>query len=216
MRPPWRGRRASVAADTPSDVDMMARVVAGDDEAFACLVGRHEHGLYNYLRRMVQDEALAADLAQETWLRVFRYARRYDATRPFSTWLFTIAHHCCMDALRWRRRLDLHTDTAARHVPSTSCAYPDPREALQDQETLDIVRAAIGALPEPQRAVVLLRHYHGLSYREISEIVQCSLGTVKSRLHHAVRRLRHALRPLEIDDKVPGVRRLHNASPDGE
>lgn len=203
MRPPWRRRRASPAADPLSDAALMARVVAGDDEAFAHLVRRYEHGLYNYLRRMTQNDALTADLVQETWLRVFQHAHRYDTRRAFSTWLFTIAHHCCLDALRWRQRLDRHTTSATYQVPSLSPQRPDPQEALRDKEMLDAVHAAVQALPESQRAVLLLRHYHGLSYRDISEVVQCSLGTVKSRLHHAVRRLRRALSPQDIDDKSP-------------
>ena len=77
-------RRPSPSADTAADATLMTRVVAGDDDAFAHLVARHERALYNYLLRMVQDEALTADLIQETWLRVFQHANRYDTTRKFT------------------------------------------------------------------------------------------------------------------------------------
>jgi RNA polymerase sigma-70 factor (ECF subfamily) len=191
--PRWPWRRTLPPADTLPDATLMERVVAGDEDAFAHLVARHEQALFNYLLRMTQDDALAADLMQETWLRVFQNAPHYDTVRKFSTWLFTIASHCCIDALRVRQRLEQHTAHAPRRVPSPDPRSNDPQEALLDKETLAAVRAAVQTLPELQRAVFILRHYHGLSYQDISDIVQCSLGTVKSRLHHAVRHLQRIL-----------------------
>jgi len=180
-------------ADTRSDAVLMAQVVAGEEDAFAHLVARHEQALFNYLLRMTQDDALAADLMQETWLRVFQHAHRYDPTRTFSTWLLRIAHHCCLDALRSRQRLARRAAQALPLAPHPSHRRDDPHASLLCQETLAAVRAAVQTLPEPHRAVFILRHYHGLSYAEISDIVQCSLGTVKSRLHYAVRQLQRTL-----------------------
>jgi RNA polymerase sigma-70 factor (ECF subfamily) len=177
----------------------MQGVLEGDDEAFAHLVGRHERALFNYLVRMVQDEAMAADLMQETWLRVFQNAFRYDTSRKFTTWLYTIAYHCCLDALRLRRRLERSAQQApraeARHAQSP------PHEQLLAHERLTAVHRAVQDLPELHRTVFLLRHYHGLSYQDISAIVQCPLGTVKSRLYHAVRQLQKALRTWGEGDK---------------
>jgi len=194
--PRWPWRRTPPPADTLPDATLMAQVVAGDEDAFAHLVARHERALFNYLLRMTQDEALAADLVQETWLRVFQNACHYDTARKFSTWLFTIASHCCLDALRWRQRRAPQTTHAPRWASSPVRRGDDPQEALLCQETLAAVHAAVQTLPEPQRAVFILRHYHGLSYQDISDIVQCSLGTVKSRLHHAVRHLQRVLATL--------------------
>ncbi|GIX48426.1 MAG: RNA polymerase subunit sigma-24 [Candidatus Tectimicrobiota bacterium] len=182
MAPLWRRQAAA-----PADAALMQRVVAGDAEAFAQLVRRYEHPLYNYLRRMVQDEALAADLLQETWLRLFQHAHRYDPARPLSTWLFAIAYHSCLDALRQRQRRQVVTSAAAAPGPA------DPQRALLAQEAQAAVRAAVASLPPAQRAVLLLRHYHGLSYQEIAAVVQCPVGTVKSRLHHALRHLQQTL-----------------------
>ena len=99
-------RRTTPSADALPDATLMELVVAGDGEAFAHLLTRHERTLFNYLLRMTQDEALTADLMQETWLRVFQNASRYDTIRKFTTWLFSIAYHCYVDALRWRQRLE--------------------------------------------------------------------------------------------------------------
>jgi RNA polymerase sigma-70 factor (ECF subfamily) len=191
--PRWPRRRPVPPADTRSDATLMAQVVAGHDDAFAALVTRYEGVLFNYLLRMTQDEAHAADLMQETWLRVFQHAHRYDCTRTFSTWLLRIAHHCCLDALRARQRLARHAAPPLPLATHPSHRHDDPQASLLCQETLAAVRAAVQTLPEPHRAVFILRHYYGLSYEEISDIVQCSLGTVKSRLHYAVRHLQQTL-----------------------
>lgn len=86
-----RWRRPAPTPDTLPDTALMQGMPEGDDEAFAHLVGRHECALFNYPVHMVQDEALAIDLMQETWLRVFQHASRYDASRQCTTWLYTIA-----------------------------------------------------------------------------------------------------------------------------
>ncbi len=200
--PRWRWRRPSPSADTAADANLMARVVAGDDDAFAHLVARHERALYNYLLRMVQDEALTADLMQETWLRVFQHANRYDTTRKFTTWLFAIASHCCIDALRVRQRLEQQARHVPLQVPTPPRETEDPQEHLIGRDTLTAVRAAVQSLPAPQRAVLLLRHYHDLSYQEISDVVQCSLGTVKSRMHYAVRHLQQTLAAGGVEEKT--------------
>jgi len=201
--PLWPWRRTTPPVDVLPDTLLMERAVAGDEDAFAHLVARHERALFNYLLRMTQDEALAADLVQETWLRVFQNAHRYDPVRKFPTWLFTIASHCCIDALRLRQRLEQHTAHAPRRVLSPPPRSNDPQEALLDKETLAAVRAAVQTLPEPQRAVIILRYYHGLSYQDISDVVQCSLGTVKSRLYHAVRHLHRTLAAQGVGPPAP-------------
>lgn len=171
----------------------MEQVVAGDEDAFAHLVARYERALFNYLLHMTQDEALTADLMQETWLHVWQHARRYDATRPFLTWVYRIAHHCCIDALRGRQHSAPPATHTTRQAPAPASQRDEPQEVLLCQETVAAVHAAIQTLPAPHRAVLILRYYHGLSYQEISDIVQCSLGTVKSRLHYAVRHLQRLL-----------------------
>lgn len=197
LREPGRGPASPADPDDLlPDAILMEQVVAGDDDAFASLVTRYERVLFNYLLRMTQDEALAADLMQETWLRVFQHARRYDPMRKFSTWLLRIAYHGCLDALRQRQRLAQHATLTQHRPPDLTRQRDDLQEAYLGKETLDVVRAAVQALPEPHRAVFILRHYHGLSYAEISDIVQCSLGTVKSRLHYAVRQLQRTLEAL--------------------
>ena len=92
--PRWLEGCPSSSAVLLPEARLMDQVVAGDEDAFAHLVARYERALFNYLHHMTQDEALTADLMQETWLHVWQHARRYNATRPFLPWVYRIAHHC--------------------------------------------------------------------------------------------------------------------------
>ena len=161
----------------------MQRVQGGDAAALGELLGRWRSRLYAFLSRRAGEAA--DDLFQETWLRVVRAAGSFDPGRRFSTWLFQIANNLCRDRARRRAveegwRESMRSD--ARHESA-----PRPAPALDLR--IDMHRR-VSALPERLREVLLLRYYHQLSEEEIAEIVGIPRGTVKSRLHHAVRALR--------------------------
>lgn len=175
-----------------SDEELMVRVSRGDDAALATLVERFRGGLYGFLTRRAA-AADADDLFQETWLRVVRYRDRFDPERRFSTWLFQIANNLCRDRARRRGVRDRHrveVETAAREDPARRA--PPPIES-----TLD-VRARVAGLPERLREVLVLRYYRDLPEKEIARIVGIPPGTVKSRLHAAVKALREGME--EPDD----------------
>ena len=155
----------------------MAAVARGEGGALAELCRRWERPLFQFIHRHTGGRDVE-DLHQETWLRVVRAARRFDARRRFSTWLFQIAVNLCRD---WHRRAPPEpVDPAdADRTP----AADRPLDAALD------ARRLLAALPEAQRAVVILRYHHDLGEDEVARIVGCPRGTVKSRLHHAVRRL---------------------------
>jgi RNA polymerase sigma-70 factor, ECF subfamily len=160
-----------------ADEALMAAVADGDRRALEELCRRWERPLVQFIHRHTGGRDVE-DLHQETWLRVVRGARRFDPRRRFSTWLFQIALNLCRD---WHRR------------PPPEPIDPADAEALPAPETP--VDAAIDAhrllsgLPEAQRSAVILRYYHDLGEDEVAEILGCPRGTVKSRLHHAMRRL---------------------------
>ncbi len=161
-----------------TDEDLMRAVAAGNGDALERLCHRYERPLYQFLVRHIGDSD-AEDLHQETWLRVVRHAPRFDPNRRFSTWLFQIAVNLCRD---WHRRpppMPIDPEIADR-------AERDTSEAAS--ATIDLERL-LRALPEPQRAVVLLRLYHDFSEEDAAEILNCARGTVKSRLHYALERL---------------------------
>jgi len=161
-----------------TDEDLMRAVAAGNRQALEKLCHRYERPLYQFLVRHIGDGD-AEDLHQETWLRVVRHAARFDPTRRFSTWLFQIAINLCRD---WHRR------------PPPTPIDPDLAD-LPGRDTSEAASAAIDLerllqnLPEPQRAVVLLRLYHDFSEEDAAEILECARGTIKSRLHYALERL---------------------------
>ncbi len=159
-----------------TDEVLAARVAAGDEQALAELLGRYEQPLSRFLFRQTGGRDVE-DLYQETWLRVVRHADRFDVSRKFSTWLFQIAINLCRD---WWRRPPPEA-AEARDQPVASGA--ERIHAGIDAERL------LAVLPEEQREVVILRFYHDLRERDVAEILDVPTGTVKSRMHKALRKL---------------------------
>lgn len=179
-----------------SDRALMARLAAGDREALAPLMERHYQRLYrialSYLRH--PDDAL--DVVQETFVKAFQNANRWNASAEASPWLSRIAINQSID--RWRRlkrRQATFTPLAeGDHESSLADRSPDPHRHVLGRETRDRLAEVLGTLPERQRAVVLLRHYQEMSLDEIAETLGMRLGTVKSTLHRALGRMRVGLR----------------------
>lgn len=190
---------AGASPPPESDEQLLARLHAGDREAFAPLVRRYERELYGYLRRYLGDDDLADDVFQTTFLAVFRKIRQYEPGRPAKPWLYAIATNQAIDALRKRnrqadRRADALTGTDEEGeprplfelLPSLSAGPPDRAELTEDRER---VREAVTRLPDLLREVILLAYFQGLKYRDIADALEIPLGTVKSRLHAALTKL---------------------------
>jgi RNA polymerase sigma-70 factor (ECF subfamily) len=163
----------------PTDEALMVQVQAGSESALVALVERWRAPLYGFLHRR-SSPADADDLFQETWLRVVRARRRFDARRRFSTWLFQIANNLCRD--RFRRGA-----TAARGREALADA---PRAPAPDPELRLDLAQRLAALPDRLREVLVLRFYRDLGEREIGDLLGIPVGTVKSRVHSALRALR--------------------------
>jgi RNA polymerase sigma-70 factor (ECF subfamily) len=182
-----------------TDEELLLRARRGRREAFAALVRRYERELYGYLRRYLGDAALADDVFQNTFLQLYTKMSSYEAGRPVRPWLYTIATHQAIDALRRNGRhqavsLNLRpSDSVPGEPDDLSCALEckttGPVEAAQAEERRLAVRAAVERLPDFLRQVVVLGYYQGLKYREIADILDIPLGTVKSRLHAALQKL---------------------------
>lgn len=171
------------------DEQLMLRVRAGEMDALGRLFEHYKQPLFGFLARLLRDAALAEDVTLEVFLRVFERRDTYKPGCRFSTWLFTIAHHLATDHLRRNRR----TETAP--LPEDD-ALPDPAPVAGERgELAAVVRAAVQALPEDQRLVVVLREYQEFSYREIAEIVGATEETVRVRAYRARQALRKALAP---------------------
>jgi RNA polymerase sigma-70 factor (ECF subfamily) len=185
-----------------SDEDLLARFCRGQTEAFGALLRRYERELYGYLRRYLGDSDLAEDVFQNTFLQLYIKSHQYEKGRPVRPWLYTIATHQAIDALRRNgRHQALSLDQNQQELPDGEVRSllelletrgPGPLEMAQGEESRERVRASVDRLPEFLRQVVVLAYYQGLKYREIAEILDIPVGTVKSRLHAALVKLQEA------------------------
>ena len=180
-----------------SDSEILSDVAGGDIEAYGKLVHRYRGRLYNFVFRFVGEPETAEDIVQETFLRAFRKRTEYRAIAKFSTWLFTIAGNLAKSELRRRKRwrlFSLHRDEES----DTGLDLPDesfrPDKMAESSMADGLIQQAISSLSENYRQVILLRDVEGLSYQEISDVVRCPVGTVKSRLSRARLKLQQKLR----------------------
>jgi RNA polymerase sigma-70 factor (ECF subfamily) len=179
------------------DARLMLRVREGDSASFGLLLERHRAPVIRFLYRMVQNQAVAEELAQEAFLRVYRARARYEPTARFTTWLFRIAMHLALNSLRdqrsWKYQESLDEeaeDTASRQLADRR---PTIEQKLLDRARLDEVRRAVAGLPDKQRAAVLMHKYEEMEYSQIAQVLECSESAVKSLLFRAYETLRARL-----------------------
>jgi RNA polymerase sigma-70 factor (ECF subfamily) len=193
---------APLVVQKTSDHALLEGTLAGDEDAFAELVARYRNQITSYIYRMTNDYDGAVDLAQETFIRVYRAAARYQTTHAFSTYIYRIATNLAISELRKRKRRRLVSLTgllaAGEGDEVRDFDAPDLRP-LQDVDLVDsekrrVVKKAIGTLPEKYRAPLVLRDVEGKSYDEIAQILRTSEGTVKSRINRARNFLRDKMR----------------------
>ena len=159
----------------------------GDGSAFPQLVCRYQNLLYGYLMRMVNNSEMAEDCFQETFLRVHRKAHTYQSGATFRNWIYAIATHTAIDTLRRNSRRP-QTEPIEGHELLQPDA-PDPSDDAAHNELKETVHAAIETLPPQQRAALVLAYYQGHTYAEVAEIMDCSLGTVKTHMSRALKKL---------------------------
>jgi RNA polymerase sigma-70 factor, ECF subfamily len=185
------------AAALDYDAELMLRVKDGDGASFGVLLDKHRASVVHFLYRMVQNYAVAEELGQEVFLRVYRSRSSYEPTAKFTTWLFRIATHLALNALRdgkYDRLKDrLDDDSTAAPVRQISDRRPNVEQSMVYETRLEEVRRAIGALPDKQRAAVLMHKYEEMEYSQIARVLSCSESAVKSLLFRAYESLRARL-----------------------
>jgi len=179
------------------DAELMLRVKEGDGASFGVLLDKHRSSVVHFLYRMVQNHSVAEELAQEVFLRVYRSRNTYEPTAKFTTWLFRIATHLALNSLRDGRneRLQERLDAGIGNTPVRQVrdGRPSVEQSMVYQARLDEVRQAIHALPEKQRAAVLMHKYEEMEYSQIAQVLSCSESAVKSLLFRAYETLRARL-----------------------
>jgi len=174
------------------DNELVTRFIDGDERAFTELSDRYHPRLVNFLTRRTGDRQRAEDMTQETFLRVFRHIHRFDTSRKFSTWIFTIASNLGKNELRNRARNPLVLHQALKRQSDGDdrpLEWEDPRNAPDDlfhkRHLRALVESVTDQLPEHHRNVFVMREMQGKSYDEIAELTGIKVGTVKSRLNRA-------------------------------
>jgi RNA polymerase sigma-70 factor (ECF subfamily) len=185
-----------------SDEELMLSYRGGDEAAFEMLYRRHEKPLLNFFYRVVMNAVDAENLCQETFFRIVRAKKKYEATAKFKTWLFQIALNLCRDRLRrmkHRSHISLNAQASSQNDGDIELQelISDPSSDLEKQiETEELgalVQGAITSLPEDEHLVVVLKEYQGTKFSEIANIMNCPIGTVKSLNHRAHKKLRKIL-----------------------
>ena len=205
------GRQHSIIADgrpekdaegtERTDAEVMLAVAAGDEAGFNYLVGRYNRQIIHFLFRMVHNEAVAEELAQEVFLRVYRSRESYRAEAKFSTWLYRIATNLAVNYAR---------DTKSeRTAPTMNLSEPDPEsgslpevaddnlnveQRMMREERMAAIRAQVSALPERQKMAVLMHKYQEMDYRQIGDVLKLSESATKSLLFRAYQTLRDKLK----------------------
>jgi len=183
-----------------ADSQLMLRVQEGDEESFATLLQRFRVPIWQFLHRMVQNQAVAEELAQEVFLRVYRSRATYEPSAKFSTWLYRIATHLALNHLRDSKndRGNISADEQTDEQAPLQLASKDPsiEDRLLRAARAERIRGAIDALPEKQRLAVILHKYQELDYRQIGDLIGASESAVKSLLFRAYDTLRTRLADL--------------------
>jgi RNA polymerase sigma-70 factor, ECF subfamily len=200
-----------ITADGPEiagTAELLTRARAGEASAFCRLAAEHEYRLLQQACGLARDPSAAEDLVTETLVEAWRSLGRYNGTCRFSTWLFSILLHRHQKALRRARSRPIplaalpsaeadERRQAQENVPGSG---PSPAEEVMRREAAGKLREAVGALPEKHQQVILLRFFEEASLPEIAALMGCSVGTVKSRLHYGLEKLREAQHGLNLSE----------------
>ena len=192
------------------DSEVVQAFLDGEERAFGILVDRYDSRLLSFVYRTVGDRQRAEDLVQETFVRVYRHIHRFDQSKKFSTWIYTIAGNLAKNELRNRSRNPLvlfqtiRKNWEADHRP---LEWEDPSlrpdDLFRKRHVREKVEKAVAELPHHHRVVFVLRELEGKSYEEIADITGCNLGTVKSRLNRARNNFARIIAPMvdrSVDD----------------
>jgi RNA polymerase sigma-70 factor (ECF subfamily) len=185
----------SLGREERSDEQLLQEYREGNRSSFSLLVGRYQRELFHFLIRFLGDRAAAEDVFQETFLQVHQSADQFDPTRRFRPWLFTIAANKARDLHRSNARrpttplqasINRGDDDSGEFIDLMQASGELPSEPMEREELQQMVQATVMQMPDHLREILLLSYFHQFPYKQISEILDIPLGTVKSRLHAAV------------------------------
>ena len=198
----------------PTDLELVTRYRQGDTGAFESLVKRYQRKVFALAHGIVRNPEDAMDVSQEAFLKVHRYLDKFEGSASFYTWLYRIVVNLCIDHIRKSRRAtNVEYDDAIDRSASVLSATPivpsrqgtNPSSVLASKEIIGHIGEGLKELSPNHRAVILMRELEGLSYNEMAEIMECSKGTIMSRLFHARKRLQSYLLVALNEENPPTV-----------
>lgn len=182
----------------PDESELIQLSLDGDMDAFGDLVRLYEKPIYNLAYRMLNNAQEAEDAAQEAFIRAYSNLHRYDITRSFKTWVFSIASNHCIDRIRKRRLTMLSIDEPLPPHPSLTSDQPMPEQSVIEGERSEIIELLLDELSPDYRAAVVLRYWYDMSYAEIADSLDTTESAIKSRLFRARQMLADKLQSMNI------------------
>ena len=194
-----------MATSPQSDQQLIERVQKGDNRAFDLLVLKYQHKIFGLISRYIRDHDEMKDVAQEAFIKAFRALPKFRGDSAFYTWLYRIAINTAKNYLVARNRRPPATDIAVEDAEYYDAAaslreIENPENSLYGKELKAVVEKAMKALPEDLRSAVTLREFDGLSYEDIADVMECPVGTVRSRIFRARESIDKQVRSQLLDD----------------
>lgn len=183
-----------------SDDELVQSFLKGEESAFNELYRAYEKPLYSFILRYTGNRNAAEDLVQQVWMKVIKALPKYDERSKFGSWLFSIAHHCCIDAVRKKNPKQIEAFDNTPVLDKLPGEKPNPEEELIQFEERGLLEKAIQMLPKEQKEVLLMRIYSDLPFKEISAVLNAPLNTILGRMHYAMKNLRQTITQLTEED----------------
>ena len=191
----------SPEASQATDNELAKRVCMGETQLFRLLIERHQRHIFNLCYRMLRQFEEADDATQDTFLKAYRSLKQFRGDARLKTWLCRIARNECLNRLRHENMASLDQQVTTDHSFQIVDLTPSPLELIEQQETQSIVHEAINTLPHQYRLVITLFHLNGLSYEEISQVMEIPMGTVKTHIFRARELLKSKLQAF-VEGKI--------------
>jgi RNA polymerase sigma-70 factor (ECF subfamily) len=184
-----------------TDAEAVAKVRAGNPDAFRVLVERHSRAMFRLAYRMTGDEQDAEDVVQETFMRAFKQIGSFDGRSSFSTWIYRVCSNCAIDSMRLRKKHEqkrvVEQEEAEKDLISQQPSRaPSSEQLLHSKEIRSLLEPALEQLSVMERTAFVMRHYEGLAMEEIGRILEVQPNAAKHSVFRAVQKLRRALEPL--------------------
>ena len=191
----------SANANQTDDNELVKRVCMGETQLFRLLIERHQQHIFNLCYRMLRQFEEADDATQDTFLKAYRSLKQFRGDARLKTWLCQIARNECLNRLRHENMASLDQQLTTDYSFQIADPTPSPLELIEQQETQSIVHDAINKLPHQYRLVIALFHLNGLSYEEISQVMEIPMGTVKTHIFRARELLKSKLQAF-VEGKI--------------